>query len=204
MFLFCSWCVVFKLLLQNLGLLVTSIIQKPCGDSVSLCFFTSLLFMGSQTTPIITGHICGQKLMGGCPRDEPAATVCFSLWASNAPQPNRSVGMQICAAPGIPKEMPICIRANRAERKNDSWSPSVRRGDREVSSLLYAGSVLCFGFTIRRKEARCFLSQALSQRLETAASFQSDEPALNWCVRASVSAAWGARQQQKYRKEKSI
>lgn len=154
MFHFCSCCIEFKLLRQNWGLLVTSISQKSCKVSVSLCFFTLLLFMASQTTPIITGHICGQKLMGGCPRDEPAATVCFSLCASNTPQPNRSVGMQICAAPGIPIEMPICIRANRVAWKNDSWTLSVRRGDREVNSLLHRGSVLCFGFTIRRREAQ--------------------------------------------------
>lgn len=54
-----------------------------------LAFFVSLHVLslyGLQTIPIITGHICGQKLMGGCPRDEPAATVCFSLRAAKTPR----------------------------------------------------------------------------------------------------------------------
>lgn len=96
--------------------------------------------------PITPGHVCYPKLMGRCPRDGPVATFCLPLWTSNKLRPKRHVGMLMCAALGLPMEMPICSRSQLLrEEKFELWllDPVSLKGWLGGERPLQPGSALC-------------------------------------------------------------
>lgn len=120
------------------------------------------------------------------PRDGPAATLCLPLSTSKTLRPNHHVGMLMCAALGLPIEMPICGRGQLGTRgENGALTPGTcqsggvgggRGGEQPMqpetgnAKLDYIFSLQCrmetlhsIGWTVFPKE--CFFS--FIQRLWT-------------------------------------
>lgn len=79
----------------------------------------------SETTPTTTGHLCGPKLMGSCPKDGPVATICLFVNIQHA-QAKPSCGYANVRCPGA-SHRDANLRQGPTEWsvENDSWILSV-------------------------------------------------------------------------------